>query len=416
MAILALASVLAACGSDGGSGDENEQVTLRFYAGVTPTMTKEFFESAFEAFEAEHPNISVTLEDATTAAAGSTLDSLIVSHREPDLLLWGAAMTPKYVDNGLLYGFEPTDPAVADLSATERQTYNGKVYGIYFAAQPQNLLYYNKKLLAQAGIDAPATTLDDFSADLAKLKAAGITPLAGAGQPSWPATNFLWSVASTLYQTEPDWWSQLCAGTTDYTSDPIFQQSAQEWQSWYDEGYFQPGYISTNYPDDQALFGAGEAAFYSSGSWTAGAIQSQSNASDFGVTVWPTVTGEQAVSVADTALAVSAQSEHKEEAIELATFLSTGDGAAGMLKAGSFISTLESPIPWEQGTLETEVQNLMTTLPQVPSINGTMSVAPPLGDFRSAMSSDMQKMYLGELSPEEMLSNASEYATQNPAC
>ena len=51
--------------------------------------------------------------------------------------------------------------------------------------------WYNKELFAQAGIDAPPTTWDEFLDVVQRLKDAGITPIAVGGQDRWPAHFYL---------------------------------------------------------------------------------------------------------------------------------------------------------------------------------------------------------------------------------
>ena len=53
-------------------------------------------------------------------------------------------------------------------------------------------VWYNKALFTKAGISAPPATWDDFLADVTKLKAAGIVPLAIAGKDMWPSMH-LWT-------------------------------------------------------------------------------------------------------------------------------------------------------------------------------------------------------------------------------
>ncbi|MBB5803380.1 multiple sugar transport system substrate-binding protein/raffinose/stachyose/melibiose transport system substrate-binding protein [Saccharothrix ecbatanensis] len=415
IAAVVLAAGVSACGSTS-SGGSGEKVELTFYVGVTPTLTTTLFEQQFAKFQAAHPNVTVKLLDANNKSAGSTLDSLIVSHRVPDVMLFGGVLTQKYVNSGVLHGYDPSDPAIAGLRPNERQTYKGKVWAQYFSLQPQNLLYYNKKVLAQAGVADIPKTFDEFDAALAKVKAAGETPMASAGQSTWPANALLWSAISTKFQDEPDFWDHVCKGTASYSGDPAFQKAAAQWQKWFKDGYLQDGYISTNYPDDQALFGSGKAAFYPSGSWTAAALQKLPNAEDFGVTVWPTVTGKQAISVNDNGITVSAQSKHKDLAIELAKFLATGDGAADLLKADSLISAKTDPITWEGGPLDSQIAELAKTLPNIPHFGGTMPVQPPLGNYRTPLTSDLQAMHLGNISPDEVLKNADKYAADNKSC
>ncbi|WP_436500303.1 ABC transporter substrate-binding protein [Actinokineospora sp. HUAS TT18] len=411
-----LAAGVSACGSNSAAGGSSEKVELTFYVGVTPTLSAPLFEQQFAKFREKHPNVTVKVLDANNKTAGSSLDSLIVSRRVPDVMFYGGALTQKYVNSGVLHGFAPDDPAIAGLSPNERQTYKDKVWAMYFSLQPQNLVYYNKKLLAQAGVTDVPKSLDEFDAALAKVKGAGITPMASAGQAPWPATALLWSAASTKFQSDPDFWANLCEGTSNYSGDPVFQKLTASWQDWAKKGYLPEGYLSTNYPDDQALFSGGKAAFYPSGSWTAAALQKLPNADDFGVTVWPTMTGKQAISVNDGAIAVSESTKHQKEAIELAKFLTTGEGAAEVLKADSLISAKNDPITWTGGPIDKQIADLIKELPQIPHFGGTMAVQPPLGNYRTPLSNDLQAMQLGKIGPDQVLKNADKYAADNKSC
>ena len=64
-----------------------------------------------------------------------------------------------------------------------RSRADGKVYGVPFAVQTL-VVFYNKKLLARAGVQPPQTW-DQFLAALKTLKDHGITPLANGAKEGW---------------------------------------------------------------------------------------------------------------------------------------------------------------------------------------------------------------------------------------
>ena len=88
---------------------------------------------------------------------------------------------------------EPTQDWIGDLNEAGVGLYqvDGKQYGV-----PYNLgmvgVWYNKALFEKAGIDEPPATWDEFLADVEKLKAAGITPLAVGEKDKWPGM-FWWA-------------------------------------------------------------------------------------------------------------------------------------------------------------------------------------------------------------------------------
>ena len=61
---------------------------------------------------------------------------------------------------------------------------DGAPYGVPTGAHRSNVLWFNKKLLEQAGVHPPSSgyTLDSFIADLGKVKASGATPLCLGGK------------------------------------------------------------------------------------------------------------------------------------------------------------------------------------------------------------------------------------------
>ena len=69
--------------------------------------------------------------------------------------------------------------------------YDGKQYGLPWDMGMMGV-WYNKDLFSKAGITAPPATWDDFLADVEKLKASGVAPLAIAGKDKWPSMH-LWT-------------------------------------------------------------------------------------------------------------------------------------------------------------------------------------------------------------------------------
>ena len=67
---------------------------------------------------------------------------------------------------------------------------NGKQYGMPYDLHVVGF-WYRKDLFAKAGITPPPTTLDELNADMAKLKAAGIAPVAIGSKDKWPDA-FYW--------------------------------------------------------------------------------------------------------------------------------------------------------------------------------------------------------------------------------
>jgi glucose/mannose transport system substrate-binding protein len=101
--------------------------------------------------------------DTFQAHAGAELTDYINAGQIEDL-------SQEYKDWGLTNAFP--SGLISNL------TVNGKIYSVPANIHRANVLWGNKTVLASAGITQNATSLDGFFADLEKLKAKNVTPLA----------------------------------------------------------------------------------------------------------------------------------------------------------------------------------------------------------------------------------------------
>ncbi|ANJ26117.1 ABC transporter substrate-binding protein [Agromyces aureus] len=142
---------------------------------------------------------------------------------------------------------------------------DGSLYMVPFEFQLE-FFWYNKALLADAGVEVPAT-LDDFPAMCEALRENGITPIALDGQDQWPLERYMAYYPFRL--AGPEYVQQLKNGDASF-ADPA-GKAAAEWLSELGQaGCFQEGFSSTGYADAQALFTSGKAAVYNIGTWELG--------------------------------------------------------------------------------------------------------------------------------------------------
>jgi raffinose/stachyose/melibiose transport system substrate-binding protein len=151
--------------------------------------------------------------------------------------------------------------------ALDSNVYGGKLYGIPVSADLW-VVYYNKALFKQAGIDKVPTTIDELVAAAGKLKAKGIIPLTTDGKDAWPLCITLdvltWRISgdATLPQ-------QALDRKIKFT-DPVFVKAAAELQNLVKAGVFNDDLMVSDYGAARNLFGQGKAAMYLMGSWENG--------------------------------------------------------------------------------------------------------------------------------------------------
>ncbi len=197
----------------------------------------------------------------TRMLGGNPPDSFQVHAGEELTGTWVVAdrmedLTFLYEENGWFESF-PAD--LIDLI-----TYEGGIYSVPVNIHRSNVMWYNPAVLADNGLEVPAT-FDDFFAACETLQAAGITPLV-VGE-AW-TVNHLWESVA-LGVLGADGWNGIWTGETDVSSEAM----VEVWDT------FGQVLECTNINDDAAGLSwqqatdqmvAGDAAFNVMGDWAAG--------------------------------------------------------------------------------------------------------------------------------------------------
>ncbi|SEL86500.1 extracellular solute-binding protein [Nonomuraea pusilla] len=170
-AVLALAAT-AACG--GGSAGDDGTVTLRlgFYAAAGDPADTTMRELVKE-FSAANPSIKVQLEVAPYVKFFERLRTQIAGGQAPQVWLSDGVLVQEFAARGALADLTDRVKTVnaADYSGIElNRDQKGRVFGFPQGAQTP-VLFYNKKLFAEAGVAEPTAewTYDDLAAAAKKL-------------------------------------------------------------------------------------------------------------------------------------------------------------------------------------------------------------------------------------------------------
>ncbi|MDG0791044.1 extracellular solute-binding protein [Cohnella ginsengisoli] len=187
--LLSLAIVATACGSNGNNGNNNAAATGSASASADTGKKTELtawawnvnvgaLNEAMTAYQAEHPNVSLKVEDigrldvydklsTGLAAGGAGLPDIVLV--EDDRIQGYVEAFPKGFLNLSDKGFD----AKADLFPAfkkELTSKDGKYYAFPFDAGPTGM-FYRKDLFEKAGVDAASIeTWDDFFAAAQTIK------------------------------------------------------------------------------------------------------------------------------------------------------------------------------------------------------------------------------------------------------
>lgn len=151
--------------------------------------------------------------------------------------------------------------------------------------------WYNKQILTDNGIEAPATW-DDLVDAAATLKAAGVQPFSAAGKDGWPVTRLVGDYI--VRDLGPDALKKVADGDAKLT-DPEYVAAADAVADLGKEGYFGDAIGSVDYNAAMNQFLTGKAAFFYMGSWALAnfndAEQNQIGADNVGFAPFPAVEG-----------------------------------------------------------------------------------------------------------------------------
>ena len=202
--------------------------------------------------------------DILVRAAGDSL---------PDVFsYWAGARTQFVVDSGSLHPIDEMwsrdglDGVVAKSVADSATLYNGKRYLVPFNYHYAGM-FYNTKVLADAGVADMPATWDEFLALCEMLKGKGVTPIALGSKNRWPAQ--FWFDYLLLSTAGADYRANLMNGSAAY-DDAEVKAAMALWKDLADKGYFAPNANADGWTDASNKVANGDAAMTLMGTWITG--------------------------------------------------------------------------------------------------------------------------------------------------
>jgi multiple sugar transport system substrate-binding protein len=188
---------------------DSSRTVVTFWHGMESGVNNQILQLKIDEFNARHPDIFVDGQVYGAAdQLGPKLDAAVAGKTPPDLLWWSPAFFPKYADAGAL---KSIDEFIAQDKNFRRDdvydylwelgTFQGRIYITPFSAN--NLgIYYNKRLLAEAGITQPPATWEEFREAARKLTRNGVfgfqIPIGSSEWTVWTWQCFLWQAGGEI--------------------------------------------------------------------------------------------------------------------------------------------------------------------------------------------------------------------------
>ncbi|MET9429689.1 MULTISPECIES: extracellular solute-binding protein [unclassified Streptomyces] len=293
---LVMALGLAACGGGAGEASSGEgEFHVLVYGDATNKVEKRLVDEFNRTSK-----VKAVLDTIPGADYQQKLQTVINTPQAPDVFFnWGGGSIEPFVKADLLLPldeFTKKDPQLLSRflpSVFNTAVVDGTPYGIPMRGTQPVLLFHNKKVLADAGVQPPRTW-DELLAAVKALKAKGVTPIALGGGDKWP--TLMWFEYLYDRVAGPELFQKALEGDKSVWESADSKKALRMLEELVDAGAFGSNFDSVKFTDggSPALLASGKAGFELMGSW---AYATQQDADkefaekDLGYTAFPAVAG-----------------------------------------------------------------------------------------------------------------------------
>ena len=362
---------------------------VRMTVAEYSSKTGPYFEEVKKAFEAANPGITLNFEVVPWDVLLQKLTTDISAGTNADLSIIGTRWLIDFVQQGIA---EPLDGYMND---------EFKTYGLPIAASAR-AMYYNKDLLAKAGVENPPATWDELKAAATKIKALGGENYGFGLQGKEIETDVYYYYAMWSYGTEI-----LNKDGTSGLSTPGALEAAKLYKSLIDDGLTQPGVTSYAREDVQNLFKQGKVGMMITAPFLSNQIKEEAPNLKYGVAAIPAgPTGARGTYGVTDSVIMFQNSKNKEEAWKVLDFLFQTEWRAKFTQGEGFL-----PVNKEEAKMDYYVNNadLAAFTALLPDARFA-PVIPGWEEIADITSNAMQSIYLGKGEPDAVLKAAAAQA------
>lgn len=342
-----------------------EQVTLTFL-GVSRDTT---YKPVIEGFEKLHPDIKVDYQSVPFNDLNAAVEARVAKgDTSIDLFVADTPRVPAFASKGYLMDLQDRaaeiKKAVPNPVDLDHVSYDGKLYAYPMWSSTQ-LLFYNRKLLKAANIEAP-------SADPVKrLTWEQLLDEAKASQKAGAKWGLMFQQPDLYYQLQP-LFESAGAGPglkgKDLLEPAITSDGWVKTAQWYGD-IFRDGISPRGVSDAQSddLFVNGEVTFMIGGPWI---LNRYNDAKDLDYGVAPTPyfkNGKPVTPTGSFALAINPHTQHKEAAQEFAEYATLNPEGAWLAISSSAFT------PTNAAIFDRYAQSLASLTPKIGPVGDIMN-------------------------------------------
>lgn len=322
--LVALTIVLAGCSTSA----ESEDVTLHGLFMKQAAYSDAEVKAMSDAFTAANPNVKVVLEFVSYEALHDKIvTDQVGGSGTYDTVLVDAIWPAEFAEAGIVRDLTDKIPTAYKDGVFESAFIGGAYQGKFYAVSWINdteFLYYNKKMLADAGFSAPPTTWDELLTQARVLKEKGIVEYPFVGQ--WAQSEL--GVCD---------WTSISGGAGgatffDENGEPSFNSGGplaglELMKQMMDEGLAHPASLGYGSDDVKNVLIAGQAAYGLDWTYVYAASNDPEQSTVVGqIGIAPGIGGQGATAAGvngGMGIGVTRSSKHPEEALSFALFLAS---------------------------------------------------------------------------------------------
>jgi raffinose/stachyose/melibiose transport system substrate-binding protein len=281
------------------AANSGKSVTLVWWNNATSGVLLSVFNNAAKAFHAAHPNVTIQNVPIQNEILQDTKIPLALQgNNVPDIFQqWGGGREASEVPSGKLANMTMSSASWIKQevgSVASGWAVKGQQYGIPYDLHVVGF-WYRKDLFAKAKITSAPATLTELEADVAKLKAANIQPIAVGSKDKWP--DAFWWEYFALRECSTGILKK--AMSTINLNYPCFVKAGTDMTAFMKTDPFNQGYLATpaqtGAGSSAGLVANGTAAMELQGDWDPGVMDSLTSNkninNELGWFPFPTVSG-----------------------------------------------------------------------------------------------------------------------------
>lgn len=406
--------ILAALMSSMMAGTALADTTLKLVEVITSPERTETLKSIVSKFEEANPGTKVEIVSLPWGEAFQKFATMVSAGDVPDVMEMPDTWLSLYANNGMLESLEPflenwdVTPDLSERALELGRDVNDTAYmlpyGFYLRA-----MFYNKKLLEEAGVSEPPKTMDDFLE--ASKKVSALPGKYGYCLRGGPGGLNGWVMFG----------ASMAGSNEFFTADGKSTFNSEGWVkglTWlidlYKNGYAPKDSINWGFNEIVAGFYSGTCAFLDQDPDALIAIAERMKPEDYGVTTMPKgPSGKTFPTIGYAGWSMMSSSENKELAWKLIATLEGPEGNIEWNKRTGALPALTSAVK-DPFYASEQFKGWFAELADPDAVPTTMpTYLEEFAYFKDALViKTSQEALLGDITPQELADQWAEYLTK----